>query len=178
MSNAETLAPQAEWHYEVDGVRTGPVTEDEIVGLIAVKKLDRGSFLWRKGLADWTALETTSFHKHFSDTPPPLTGAAVSNNVVWWLAFAPLVGVLVAGFLSGATDKDIDKFWWVTLVLNIALSVADEKKLKQAGHDTGKMGPSFIVPVYLFKRAKILKQSNSYFIVWVVLFSLSLFSDF
>jgi hypothetical protein len=178
MGNAETLTPQAEWHYELDGVRTGPATEAEIVGLIAAKKLGRSSFLWRKGLTDWTALESTTFGQHFSDSPPPLTGAAVSNTVVWWLALAPLVGVFVAGLLAGATGKDIGKFWWVTLVLNIALSMADEKKLKQAGHDTAQMGPSFFVPVYLFKRAKILKQSNSYFIVWLVLFTLSLFSDF
>lgn len=173
MGNAETLTSQVEWHYEVDGVRTGPVTEGAIVELIAKQQLGRGSFVWCKGLAEWKTLETTAFFEQFSHTPPPLTGAAVNNTLVWWLAFAPLLGLLLAGLLSDMTDKDIEKFWWVTLLLNIVLSVFDEKKLKQAGHDTTRMGSSFIVPVYLFKRARILHQSNSYFIVWVVLFTLS-----
>lgn len=178
MQQADTLIDEANWHYEVNGVRTGPVTENDINALIAADKLGRGSFVWRKGMTDWVTLETTAFSERFANEPPPLTGAAVSNTIVWWLAFAPLVGAFIAGVLAGATDKSIDKFWWVTLVLNIALSIADEKKLKQAGHKTDQMGPSFIVPVYLFKRAKILNQSNSYFIVWVILFALSLFSDF
>jgi hypothetical protein len=178
MQNAETFAAEADWHYELNGVRTGPVTEDEMAELISSNKLGRGSFVWKKGMTDWMTLEKTAFSDRFANEPPPLTGAAVSNTVVWWLAFAPLIGLFIEEFLSGATHKSPNDFWWVTLVLNIALSIADEKKLKQAGHKTDQMGPSFIVPVYLFKRAKILNQSNSYFIVWLVLFGLSLFADF
>jgi hypothetical protein len=177
MQDAEMLAT-ADWHYEMNGSRIGPVSETEISDLISANKLGRRSFVWRKGMSEWVALDTTAFGARFANEPPPLTGAAVSNTLVWWLAFGPLVGAFCAGVLSGATGKSLDKFWWVTLVLNIALSIADEKKLKQAGHKTDQMGPSFIVPVYLYKRAKILHQSNSYFIVWVVLFGLSLFTDF
>ncbi|QNA90304.1 DUF4339 domain-containing protein [Massilia sp. Dwa41.01b] len=177
MGNAEAVSPEVEWHYESNGVRTGPVREADILGLIAANRLGRGSYVWSRGMTDWMTLETTSFAGQFSATPPPLTGAAVSNALVWWLAFGPLLGVFAAGFLSGLTDKDISSFWWTTLIINIALSIADEKKLKQAGHDTDSMGAAFIVPVYLFKRAKVLKQNNSYFIVWIVLFVLSLFAD-
>jgi hypothetical protein len=177
MQHGEMLAT-ADWHYEMNGTRSGPVSENDIHELIAANKLGRGSFVWRKGMSEWVKLDTTAFGARFANEPPPLTGAAVSNTLVWWLAFGPLVGEFIAGMLAGATDKSIDKFWWVTLVLNIALSVADEKKLKQAGHDTSQMGAAYIVPVYLFKRAKILNQSNSYFIVWVVLFCLSLLADF
>jgi len=178
MGNAEAMSPEVEWHYESNGVRTGPVKEAEIFGLIATNKLGRSSYVWSKGMTDWATLESaTPFSRQFSNTPPPLTGNAVNNTLVWWLAFGPLLGIFAAGFLAGLTDKDISSFWWTTLVLNIALSIADEKKLKQAGHDTASMGAAFIVPVYLYKRAQVLKQNNSYFIVWVVLFVLSLFAD-
>jgi len=171
------VAGNTEWHYESNGVRNGPVSESEIHQLIAANKLGRSSYVWSKGMADWTTMETTPFLSQFTATPPPLSGGAVNNTLVWWLAFGPLLGLFLAEFLAGATDKDVAAFWWTTLVLNIGLSIADEKKLKQAGHDTASMGMAFIVPVYLFKRAKVLKQSNSYFVVWVVLFVLSLFTD-
>ena len=178
MQNAETRPQEADWHYELNGVRTGPVTEGDMSQLISSNKLGRGSFVWQKGMTDWLTLEKTVFSRRFTEEPPPLTGAAISNTLVWWLAFAPLVGLFLAEFLAGASNTGAEKFWWVTLVLNIVLSIADEKKLKQAGHRTDQMGPSFIVPVYLFKRAKILQQSNNYFIVWLVLFVLTLFADF
>jgi len=46
----------------------------------------------------------------------------------------------------------------------------DERKLKAAGHDTKKMGGAWLVPVYLYKRARVLKHNLAYFIVWVVCF--------
>jgi hypothetical protein len=175
VDNAATISD--EWHYELNGARLGPVSHSEILSLISNSKLVRGSFVWKKGMSDWAALDSTEFLSQFSDSPPPLTGEAISNTLVWWLAFAPLVGVFIAGLLSGITHKSIGDFWWTTLVLNISLSLLDEKKLKKAGHNTEKMGSAWIVPLYLFNRAKVLKQNNAYFIVWVVLFCLSLFSD-
>jgi hypothetical protein len=168
----------AEWHYELDGARVGPVDAAGIHILIADKKLHRDSFVWTKGLPEWSPIGSTMFAKLFSDTPPPLTGQAVDNTLVWWLAAAPLLGVFLAGFLEGLTKKDISNFWWVTLVLNVVLSTLDEKRLQKAGHDTKRMGSAWLIPVYLYKRAEVLKQKNTYFIVWLVLFVLSLLSDF
>jgi hypothetical protein len=166
-----------EWHYELNGGRLGPVSEADILSLITNNKLVRGSFVWKKGMPDWVALESTQFASQFADSPPPLIGDAISNTLIWWLAFAPLLGAFIAGLLAGATHKSISNFWWTTLALNVALSMLDERNLKKAGHDTEKMGGAWVVPVYMFKRAKVLKQNNAYFIVWVVLFCLSLFSD-
>ena len=86
------------------------------------------------------------------------------------LAFAPLIGEFIAGLLGGLTKSSMDKFWWVTLALNIGLSLLDERKLKAAGHDTKAMGGAWLVPVYLYKRAQVLKHNLAYFIVWVVCF--------
>ena len=65
--------------------------------------------------------------------------------------------------------------WFVTIVINTVLATWDEKKLKAAGHDTLGMGAAWIVPVYLYKRARVLRQSNGYFVVWCVTFALFVF---
>ena len=92
--------------------------------------------------------------------------------MVWGLAFAPVLGELLAGFLAGLSQRSLDSFWWVTLALNIVLSLIDERRLRAAGHDTKKMGAAWLVPVYLYKRATVLKQNRAYFIVWCVCFAL------
>ena len=161
--------PEA-WHIEQKGERKGPFSAAQVTDMIRSNQLTRDSLCWRPGTADWTPLSSTAFASHFDHEPPPLTGAAVSNGLVWTLAFAPLIGEFIAGLFAGASRSSINNFWWVTLTLNIGLSLLDERKLKAAGHDTKKMGGAWIVPVYLYKRSQVLKQSLAYFIVWVVCF--------
>jgi hypothetical protein len=68
-----------------------------------------------------------------------------------------------------------NKYWFITLALNIGLSYFDENRLERAGYDTSKFkGMTWLVPVYLFKRAKALNQSLGYFIVWLVCFVITL----
>jgi len=163
------------WHYEMQGERFGPVAESEISAMVSQGRLKRESYVWQQGSPSWVRLESTKFRFHFSSTPPPLTGSAIRNDIVWWLAFAPVIGAFLGGLLGEMTNIPYSKLWWVTLALNVGLSIADENLLKKAGHDTSSMGASWLVPVYLYKRAEILKQNNAYFIVWVILFCLSLF---
>lgn len=163
------------WYYSLDGERKGPKSADDIAMLISAGTISQQAFVWTEGYQNWVPITETDFNRFFiSSTPPPLTGNAVDNRVVWWLAFAPVIGQFFAGFLAGLSNTEITNFWWVTLVLNIVLSYADEQRLKKAGHSTDQMGAAWLVPVYLYKRAAILKQNNAYFIVWVVLFALVL----
>lgn len=106
----------------------------------------------------------------------------VDNTLVWVLAFAPIIGGLLEIALAYAVhgsqyraEKAIASgyYFWVTVVLNIVLCIFDEKKLKGAGINTDPFGPVFLVPVYLFKRAKILRHHPpAYFITWIVCFAL------
>jgi hypothetical protein len=84
---ANNSMADTEWHYELNGARLGPVSESEILSLITDQKLARRSFVWKKGMPDWTRLDATVFSSYFSDSPPPLAGEAVDNTLVWWLAF-------------------------------------------------------------------------------------------
>lgn len=174
----EQSSTSVEWHYSTGGQRVGPVSEDQISGLIKTGKINDESMVWNRSLPEWQPILSSKFADIVRDpnAPPPLTGEAVNNTLIWVLAFAPLIGVFFEGFFSAMTGIPRQSFWFITLLLNIILGYADEKKLKAAGHDTSKMGAAWLVPVYLFKRAKILKHNYAYFIVWCVLFGLMLFA--
>ena len=89
-----------------------------------------------------------------SEVPP-------TDAVVWCLALAPLiVGLLTYGSPG---------LWWLVVVVNLALCFWDEKLLKESG--CGEVGGSFfLIPVYLFQRAKLLNDDPHYAWVWIATF--------
>lgn len=174
-----------EWFYEEDGARKGPIHSSQLEKLITSKKLTYGSLVWCKKFTNWQPLENTDFAEMLKSlTPPPLVGSAVKNTIVWILAFAPLIGTILEFVIAGALWGEYagkrkamnGELWFVTLLLNILLSVLDEKQLAKAGCDTNKFkGFVWLVPVYLYQRSEALKQSKAYFIAWIVSFILILF---
>jgi len=101
------------------------------------------------------------------DAPPEHTVAPASNLIIWILALSPIVGFFfeLTGFaLVGLPIPIIPDV--VVLALSIYFGYVDQKKLKATGHDTSKMGPPWLVPIYLFKRARMLKHKLTYLIVW------------
>ncbi|HBE2307500.1 DUF4339 domain-containing protein, partial [Salmonella enterica] len=53
----------------------------------------------------------------------------------------------------------------------------DERKLRKSGVDTTAFGwLAWLIPVYLWRRAKILGQKPAYFWVWLVMLILVLFT--
>jgi len=98
---------------------------------------------------------------------PEYTAGPVSNLIIWILALSPTAGIFfeLTGFvLLGLPVPILPDI--VVIALSIYLGYADRKKLTAIGHDTSRMGPPWLVPVYLFKRARILKHNLSYLIVW------------
>lgn len=178
------------WHYEQNGQRLGPVSNDDIRRLIHQRMIMAGTLVWKQGFTDWTPLRDTELVAHLetSTMPPALPAARISNVVVWLLAVAPVIGFILEAMIAGAMAPTEDmaeiagalavktgQYWWVTLALNIGLSLLDERRLKRAGVDTSRFGKMvFAVPVYLWKRAKSLNQSPAYFWTWMVLFGLTL----
>ena len=169
-----------QWHYEEGGERKGPVTEEEIKHLIDNRKIVYGSLIWKRGTSGWIKVDDSGFRDYLQlNQVPPLDGSKVDDKVVWVLAFAPVIGFMLSCMLSGAAHngsiEHASDYWYITLLLNIGLAYFDENRLSKAGHDTSKFkGMVWLVPVYLFQRAKNLNQGNSYFIVWIVCFVLSL----
>lgn len=173
------------WFYEEKGQRLGGIDEPAMITLIQSGKLGHGSSVWKQGFADWVKLEETPLRIHLDQiSPPPLMGQHVSNTLVWVLAFAPIIGYLLESLVAGLFNTNEAQweramaeshYWYVTLLLNITLSVFDSKRLKQAGHDISRFkGWVFVVPVYLYLRAKLLNQNLAYFITWIACFVISL----
>lgn len=182
-----TKQPTAtQWFYEDRGQRKGPVSEEAMTQLIQSSTVSRGTPVWKQGLPEWIPVENTHLRAYLDTTsPPPLSGDHINNTLVWILAFAPLIGYLLEWVVAGAIHNgnefamekamDNSKYWFLTLGLNIGLSILDEKQLRNAGHNTSKFkGWVWLVPVYLYQRARATKQNLAYFSVWIVCFVVTL----
>ena len=104
------------------------------------------------------------------------TGREPEMTLVWFLAFALVIGAFLQGFMAEILNVYYDQLWWVTLGVNIGFTVADLNKLKRDGFDVPSelQNSVWLVPVYLYQRCRLYKQSEAPFYVWIVLFVLSL----
>jgi len=132
--------------------------------LIKNKTLNQDSIVWNKNFNDWKAIKETELYELIPNVePPPLTGDKVNNVFIWLLAFAPIMAILIEGEVFHQESAII----WVGL--NSGLAILDDVRLKRAGHITNNLGWAiFIVPVYIWRRATLTKQSRNYFWVWVM----------
>ncbi|WP_447887142.1 DUF4339 domain-containing protein [Serratia fonticola] len=174
------------WHYEKDGVRHGEIVDTEMLEKIRRGELNAHTLVWQPGMPDWQPLSSTPLAVALTQRthPPVLPASRIPATVVWILAFAPLLGYLLEAFIAGMVHGDemaaMDavfggQFWYITVLLNIALGYLDEMKLRKAGVDTTAFGKmAWLVPVYLWRRAKSLGQKPVYFWVWLVMFVLTL----
>lgn len=159
-------------------------SKQEMVWLLSSGSLSYGSSVWISDFKEWAKLEDTPLRQHLQQTPPTLTGSRVNNALAWVLAFATIIGYLMEWFAAGAPNgneaaaaraMENASYWYITLALNLLLPFFDEKRLQKAGHSTSCFrGWVWLMPVYLYQRAKNLQQSLAYFIVWLVYFALVL----
>jgi hypothetical protein len=159
----------------VKGKRIGPVNQDILINLIENKTLIGENLIWRKGYSDWSKVQDSELKEFLlTDTPPPLTGAGVDNSVIWILALVPLLRLIIEIIYAENYGKmsRTDSFF-LAFILNLGLASWDHYKLENAGHKTANFGWVIFVPVYLWKRATLTKQSRTYFWIWIVLYILS-----
>ena len=162
-----------EWYYESNGKREGGVSRAEIVDLIDRGTLVHGSLVWCSEFDSWRRIEETEFRSNLS--APPLPAAAVSNGIIWVVAFALPIGLILEEFVADLLSMSPDNLWFITVALNVGLCYLDENRLSQAGHDTDRFGSwAWLVPVYLYQRARATGQRLGYFVVWMAWFALLL----
>lgn len=164
------------WYYEADGSRHGPVPSEKIRQFAQNNHtVYRFTKVWKEGMSEWRPADQTELSRFFAG-PPPLTGDSVNNTIVWVLAFAPIIGVNIEAFFAAFLHARPSALFLITIGLNVILSLLDERKLNASGHNTRALGlgQAWLVPVYLYKRAKALNQSLAYFIVWLITFALTL----
>lgn len=157
-----------DWYYIQAKERVGPMSEEQILRLLADGVIDKSVQVWNATLPSWQPLASSSLASLLqsdSHTPPPVPGSSVGNGLVWWLAFSPIVGGICTLLLSPLVNTAGGLFW-ITPLLTLLLAYADDRRLNRAGYDTKLLGAAWLIPVYLWKRAGMLHQSRAYFWVW------------
>ena len=89
-------------------------------------------------------------------------------NLIWILSIAPLLGAILQALISNLTSVDYHTLFPLMLLLNFGLVFYDLEKLKSNGKYTTEIGLPWIIPIYLYKRAKVFNQMPIYSIIWTV----------
>lgn len=165
-----------DWYYVLRGERYGPVSRLQFLNLYKNEKVFLSTKVWKAGMPGWAEVNQTDLID-ISNQPPPLQGNDIDNSIVWVLAFVPILGPLIENIISGVIGEPSGSLWFVTLILNIILCITDETRLKKAGYNTKEMllWAMFLIPVYLFRRAHLLKQKNVYAVIWCITFVIMIF---
>jgi hypothetical protein len=156
---------QVQWFYDDSGSRVGPVTVYDLKELLKVHKIGHGTLVWRTGMTDWIAVESSELNIELATTPPPLSRDRVSDLWAWLLAISPVVWLVID---SSMLSVGIVVVWLAT----IALCALDISKLRQAGYKAPTIWWSFFsifIPGYLYFRSKRLKSNYAPLIVWILI---------
>lgn len=178
LAQAEGNRPE-QYYYEERGTIQDPVPAAEIKRMIAEGKLGYGDKVLRRGSKEWTRLEESEFSSLLTDkAPKPLDADKVSDWAYWTLAFAPIIGLFMsyaAAYMSLDTENALaltakaQNYWWITVCVNVLLCIIDSQKLKNAGYDIDKyLWAIILVPVYIYKRAQLVGQSQGCLVVWFI----------
>jgi hypothetical protein len=174
-----------EWHYVANGVKKGPVSATTIENLLNKKEIETDTQVWRKGMTDWKCIRESELTELVASDPPAIASSLIGNGYVWTLAVLPLVfgfvdasiaynnqeaaaRSLVLGF-PYYPSKELP--WQIPLLVNATLGWLDERRLRKAGYGSQWMRAAavLLVPVYLFARAKKLRQWPTYAVTWVIM---------
>lgn len=169
----EKLSPNpTQWHYALKGTRIGPITLEELEGLIAAGTIEKDTPVW-SGQGDWQPAKLSKTLSHLFAPeinplePPPLAGQYVDSRFVWLIVLVPIV--------ASVTERLVGQTLIILyVVLNILTCSLDEKRLKAAGHPAPSVWWSLLVPGYLWKRAALLKVRQIHFAAWIATFVLSI----
>lgn len=108
------------------------------------------------------------------DTQADPKNLPISNTLAWIIAVLPLLGLIIENAVAVATGAALSDVWWITLALNVALSWWDASKITP-WFPSFNSSWGFLIPVYLYKRAKLLQHSLAYFVTWLVCFAILVF---
>lgn len=112
-----------------------------------------------------------------------LAGTAVSsstsNAYYWVLSLMPLsigvVGIALATLMESTAAYFVSAL--LSLFANIALVIADSNELKKSGRDISVWMGFLLIPVYLYRRAKLMGSPQIGLLIWVGALSISFLVD-
>lgn len=65
------------WHYCRNGQQKGPITLDELKGMIERGELDDTSLVWQVGMSEWIKVRKHPVLASSISTPPPIPSSAM-----------------------------------------------------------------------------------------------------
>lgn len=160
------------WYYVEHDARRGPVSTEDITTLITAGEVQASTLVWRKGLHAWTPAAAAGFaFATVRDGTPLSENLPVSNVAVWVVAFLPLLSMALT-YITGMSAAETVI---VGVGINSVLCFVDERRLKQAGYNTQKLGYWWLIliPVYLWKRATLMRDGRPYFWTWLAVMVLT-----
>ena len=85
------------WYLNENGEITGPWSEHDIEAKKKAQQIDGSTGVWHEGFSQWKTLSEC----RFGFGPPALSGTAVNNTVLGFLAFSPIWGNFICRILNG-----------------------------------------------------------------------------
>jgi len=178
--------PSTGWYYVTNGTRQGPTAAAAIGELLKRKEIETDTQVWRKGMPEWKSLRESDLAEFVAAEPPAISSQHIGNGYVWTLALLPLVvGVIEAAVSASNQEAAAGSLglgfpyhprkglpFQIPLLVNALLGWLDDRKLKQAGYGSRVTRVTAVLfqPVYLFLRAKRLKQRPYYAVAWIISF--------
>ena len=173
-----------EWYYVVNGTRQGPTTAKAIKELLNKREIETDTQVWRKGMLEWKSLRESDLAELVAAEPPVISPQHIGNGYVWILALLPFVFGVVEAAISVSNQEAAARSlvlgfpyhpskglpYQVPLLINAGIGWLDDRRLKQAGYGSWVTRATAVLlqPVYLFLRAKRLKQRPYYAIAWIL----------
>ena len=159
-----------EWYYAVNETVFGPMPKAELIRLYNDKYIFNYTKVWKIGMADWVFFDESELMNNIV-IPPPLHTMKIDNKYVWIVAFSPLIYLILCYLFVEIEGASLFISFCICLI-NMALCIDDQRVLKKLGYNTKEilLWAIFFQPVYLFRRANILKQSFRYAITGLICF--------
>jgi hypothetical protein len=181
----EASKPESnEWYYIAKGTKQGPTTATAIRALLDKKEIETDTQVWRKGMPEWKSLRESDLAELVAAEPPAISPQDIGNGYVWTLACLPLVFAVIEAATTASDQEAAARSLvlgfpyhpskgsppQIPFLISAVLGWLDDRRLKQAGYGSWVTRVTAVLfqPVYLFLRAKRLKQRPYYAVVWIL----------
>ncbi len=101
-----------QWYYSKDrGERMGPVSEEDLCGMLSRGELHSTDMVWKEGMADWAPI-----HKcpEFNPSVPPRDAVLLPNGLLGWMNFIGIC-TIVMGAVNALSCVGI--LWGVLMII-------------------------------------------------------------
>ncbi len=171
-------ASGSQWFYVADGTKFGPINRRDLGDALRNGGLNRETPVWHQGMADWKpAYQSDLWENPVQGSPPPLPASHVDNRMAWAIAFVPLIGILLERIAADSfSEPSLPIIFLAYFAAYCVLALIDIRRIEKGGYNPRRIirpwffALVFIVPVYLYKRARALGQSLGYFWAWIAAF--------